>query len=125
MYDAAGHIAIDSTYGCEIYANKLEKYPQKQYRMKKLYSVCVVCVQDTLFDAVEFQSRYRKNPFALGGTYLIPLYQHLQQLSIQHMNKQTHVDVILNFFVPGASLNGAVGSPFLFIMSLIDSNGKK
>ena len=32
----------------------------------------MVRTQDTLFDAVEFQQRYCKNPFALGDAYLTP-----------------------------------------------------
>ena len=43
--------------------------------MKILSSLYFVRTQDTLFDAVEFQLIYRKNPFALGDVYLTPFPQ--------------------------------------------------
>ena len=46
--------------------------------MKILYSLNLVLKQDILFDAVEFQLRYRKNFFALGDAYLTPFYQRVQ-----------------------------------------------
>ena len=55
MYDTAVCIAISSACGCDIYANLLEKYHQKQHHMKILYSLCVVHTQYILFDALEFQ----------------------------------------------------------------------
>ena len=91
--------------------------------MKILSSVCVVHKIDTLFDAVEFQQRYRKNPLALGDTYLTPLYQHMQYLFVQHIKKITH-EYDTEGFVPVASLNSVVGSPSSFIRYLIGSTGK-
>ena len=46
--------------------------------MKILYLLYLVHTQDILFDAVEFQRRYRKNPFALGDAYLTPFCQRVQ-----------------------------------------------
>ena len=63
--------------------------------MKILSSLYVVYTQDTLFDAVELQQRYRENPFALGDAYLTHFTQCVQQLSIQHMDKIISVNVIL------------------------------
>ena len=40
--------------------------------MKILSSLYLVRTQETLFDGVELQRRYSKNPFALGDTYLAP-----------------------------------------------------
>ena len=78
MYDIDGRIAISSTYGCDVYAKAKEKLSFKKYHMKMLSSLHLVCKQYTIFDDVEFQRRYRENPFALGDTYLTPLYQHVQ-----------------------------------------------
>ena len=50
---------------------------QKQHHMKILSFLYFVHTQDNLFDAVEFQQRYRKNPFALGGVYLTPFSQYV------------------------------------------------
>ena len=55
--------------------------------MKILYSLYSVRTQDILFDAVEFQRRYPKNPFVLGPVYLTPLYQCVQYISVQHIEK--------------------------------------
>ena len=55
MYDTAGHIAIASAYGCDLYVNALYKYHQKQHHMNILSSLCVVRTQYTPFDAVELQ----------------------------------------------------------------------
>ena len=78
MYDTADCIYIASAYSCDVYDNALEKIYQKQHHMKILSSVCVVHKQDTLFDAVKFQQRYRKHTFALVDTYLAPFPQHTQ-----------------------------------------------
>ena len=56
----------------------------------------MIITQDILFDAVEFQGRYHKNSFALGDAYLMPFNQRVQYLSVQHMEKITHINVILN-----------------------------
>ena len=40
--------------------------------MNILYSLYLVRTQDTLFDAVEFQRRYRETPFTLSEAYLTP-----------------------------------------------------
>ena len=50
----------------------------KKDHMKILSSLYWVRTQDTLFDAMEFQRRYRENPFALGDAYLTPLFQPVQ-----------------------------------------------
>ena len=55
-----------------------KKSDQKQNHVKILSYSCVVRTQDTLFDAVEFQQRYRRKPFALGDAYLTPFYQRVQ-----------------------------------------------
>ena len=78
MYDTARRTPINYAYGCDVYANVLEKYHKKQHHMKILSSLCVVRTHDTLFNAVQFQQRYRENPFALGDAYLTPFYQHVQ-----------------------------------------------
>ena len=77
MYDTAGCIAIASEYGCGVYANVIENISFKKYHMKILSCLCLVRTQDALFDAVEFQQRYHKNPFVLGDACLTPLYQHV------------------------------------------------
>ena len=64
--------------------------------MNILSSFNLVHTQDIIFDDVGFQRRYRKNLFVLDDAYLTPLSQILQYLSIQHMDKITHVSVILN-----------------------------
>ena len=63
--------------------------------MKILYSLYSVRTKDTLFDAVEFQQIYHKNPFVLGDEYLTPLSQRVQYISVQHVDKITRVNVIL------------------------------
>ena len=72
MYDTDGRIAIASKYGHDVYASALEKTHIKQHHMKIISSLYSVRTQDILFDAVEFQQRYSKNPFALGDAYLTP-----------------------------------------------------
>ena len=63
--------------------------------MKILSSLFLVRTQDILFDAVEFQRIYRKNPFVLGDVYLTPFSQRVQYLSVQHMEKITRLNVIM------------------------------
>ena len=63
--------------------------------MKILSSLYSIYTQDILFDSVEFQRRYRKNPFVLGDAYLTTFCQRGQYLSVQHMDKITRVNVIL------------------------------
>ena len=63
--------------------------------MKILYFLYLVCTQDILFDAMEFQQRYRKNHFMLGDAYLMPLSQLVKYLYVQHMEKITRVNVTL------------------------------
>ena len=53
--------------------------------MKILSSLYLVRTQDTLFSDVEFQRRYRKNPFTLGDLYLTSLSPRVQYLSVQHI----------------------------------------
>ena len=65
VIETDGRIAIASAYGCDIYAIVLEMFHQKQHHTKILSSLCLVHKQDNLFDAVESQKRYCKNPFAL------------------------------------------------------------
>ena len=91
--------------------------------MKILSSVCVVRKQYTLFDTVEFHRRYRKNTFALGDAYLMPLSQHVQYLSVHHMEKQIR-RCDTGGFVPVVSLNCVVGLKYLFVRSLIGSTRK-
>ena len=74
MYITYRRIDIASAYGCDVYANVLVDFNQKQHHMKILSSLYSVRTQDTLFDAVEFQQRYRKKPFALGDAYLTPVF---------------------------------------------------
>ena len=52
MYDTDRRIAIAYEYGRDVNANSLGKNHQKQHHMKILYSLCVVCTQDILFDSV-------------------------------------------------------------------------
>ena len=53
--------------------------------MKVLSYVCVVRKQDTLFDYVEFQQRYRKKYFVFDDAYLMPFCQRVQWLSVKYM----------------------------------------
>ena len=43
-----------------------------------LSSLYLVHTQNTIFDSVDFQQRYRENPFALGDAYLTPFCQRMQ-----------------------------------------------
>ena len=95
IYDTARLTSIASEYGCDVYANVLEKIHQKQLHKKILSSLYSVRTQDTLVDAVYFQRRYRQNPFVLDDAYLTPFFQRVQSLSVQHMVKITLVNVIL------------------------------
>ena len=78
VYVTAGPISIASEYGCDVYTNVLEKLSLKKHHMKILSYLYLVRTQDILFDAVEFQRRYRENPFALGDGYLTPFFQRVQ-----------------------------------------------
>ena len=78
MYDTGGSISIVSAYGCDVYANVQKNFHKKQHNMKILSSLCVVHTQDTLFDAVELQQRYRKNPSELGDANLMLSPQRVQ-----------------------------------------------
>ena len=49
--------AIDFEYGCDVYANALDCFHQKQHYMKISSSLYSVSTQYTLFDAMEFQQR--------------------------------------------------------------------
>ena len=50
----------------------------KKLRTKIKASVCVVHKQDTIFDAVENQLRYRENPLTLGDACLTALSKHVR-----------------------------------------------
>ena len=91
--------------------------------MKILYSLYLVRTQDILFDALEFQQRYRENPFALGDTYLTPFSMCEVAFCTTHgKNNMRKCDN--GGFVPVTSLNDVVGSPSLFISYLIGITGK-
>ena len=49
MYDTAGSINIASAYGCDVYANALEKPTVIKYCMMIKSSVCVVYKQGNIF----------------------------------------------------------------------------
>ena len=55
--------------------------------MKILSSLYWVRTQDILFDAMEYQRRYRETLFVIGDAYLTPLSQRVNYLSVQHMDK--------------------------------------
>ena len=87
--------------------------------MEILSSLYSICTQDTLFDAVEFQWRYRKNPSALGDTYLSHSFStYTVAFCTTHGQNNTR-KCDTDSFVPVASLNGAIGSPYSFIRYLI------
>ena len=52
IYEKDGHIAIISKYVCDVYANALENFHQKQHHMKILSCLCVVRTKYILFYAV-------------------------------------------------------------------------
>ena len=70
IYDTVGLIAIASEYGCDVYANMLEKLSSKTTSYEDTIFFCGVPKQDTLFDAVEFQRRCQENPFAIDHACL-------------------------------------------------------
>ena len=72
-----------------------KNFHQIQHHMNILSSLYSVRTQDILFYVVEFQQRYRENASVLGDVYLRHLSQIMQQISVQHMNKITRVNVIL------------------------------
>ena len=78
IYDTTGCISISSEYGCDMYTNALEKISSKWNCANIRSYICVVHKQDTLFDAVEFQRKYPKEPFALDDSCLTHLPQNLQ-----------------------------------------------
>ena len=79
--------------------------------------------QDNLFDAVEFQRRYRESTFALDGACLMPLFQRVHNISvINGQDKTRKYDI--EGFIPVESLNGVVGLPYSFINYLIGSTSK-
>ena len=63
--------------------------------MNILYSLYLVPIKYILFDAVEVQQIYRKNSFVIGDACLVPFSQRVQYLSVRHMDKITHINVIL------------------------------
>ena len=67
-----GRISISSEYNRDVYDNALKNLHQEQHHMKILYFLYSVRTQDIIFDAVESQRNYRKNPFVLGDAYLTP-----------------------------------------------------
>ena len=83
-----------------------------------------VHTQDIIFDVVEYQRRYRETLFVLGDAYLTPLSQGVQYIYVQHMETINTRKYDTEGFVPVASLYGVVGSPSLFIRSLICRTGK-
>ena len=99
-------------------------FHQKQHHLNILSSLYLVCTQDTIFDAVEFQWRYRKNPFSLGDAYLKTFFSTcLVDFRTTH-GKNNIPKCYTEGFVPVTSLNCMVGSPPLFIRSLIGGTGK-
>ena len=50
-----GSISTASAYGCDVYANVLEKKSSKTTSYEDISSMYLVRTQYTLFDAIEFQ----------------------------------------------------------------------
>ena len=92
--------------------------------MKILSSLYQVRTQHTLFDTMVFKGRYHEDPFELGDSYLMLLYQRVHYLTVQLMDNITHKKCDTEGFVPIVSLNGVVSFPYLFIRFLIGSTGK-
>ena len=90
MYDTSEHIATASAYGYGLYANKLDFYYKKKHCMNMLSSLYPVCPQNTLFDAVEFQRKYRKNPFELSDAYLTPFSNVCNRFPRNTWKQNTH-----------------------------------
>ena len=93
--------------------------------MKILSSLYLVRTQYNLFDAVEFQQRYRKNPFALGDAYLTPF---LSMCAVAFHTKHGQNNTFkcdTEGFLSVASFDGLVGLPLLFIRYLIGRTEKK
>ena len=92
--------------------------------MHFLSSLYLVRKQDTVFGHVEFQQKYHKNPLMIGDTGFTPLSQHMQLLSVQHIEKNNTHKCKTEAFVPVASLKGLVGSPYSFMSSLTGRTSK-
>ena len=78
MYYTSGSISIYSSYAGEVFSNALGNISSKTTPYEDIILLLPVMYKNTVFDAVEFQRRYRENSFALGNLYLTPLSQHLQ-----------------------------------------------
>ena len=79
--------------------------------MKILFPLYLVRTKDTLFDAVEFQLRYREKTFALGDAYLTPFFTCAVAFRTTYGQNNTR-KCDTEGFIPVESLNGVVGSPY-------------
>ena len=100
-----------------------KNFHQTQYHMKILSFLYWVHTQDILFDAVEYQQRYRENPFCAWWRMFNAFFSTCA-VSFRTINGQNNTRKCdTEGFVSVASLCGVVGSPFLFIRSLIGRTG--
>ena len=72
MDETDGCIAIASEYDRGIYANALETLSSKTTSYEDVIFLVLSTYTIYHFYYVEFQRRYRENPFAIGDTYLTP-----------------------------------------------------
>ena len=81
--------------------------------MKTLSYLYLVRTQYIIFDTVEYQLRYRKNPFALGDTYLTPFVNFCSSF-LYNTRKNNTRKCDTEGFLPVEYLNGVVRSMSLF-----------
>ena len=92
--------------------------------MKILSSLYLVCTQDIIFDAVEFQRRYRKKPFC-DWWHIFNAFVPTCAVAFRTTHGKNNTLICsTEGFVPVASLYGVVRSPSSFIRYLMGRTGK-
>ena len=102
-----------------MYTNSLEKISSNTTSYEDIIFLVLGAYTRYPFLCCGIPTKIPQTPFALGDAYLTPFCQHVQYLSVQHMDKINTRKCDTEGFVPVASLYVIVGLPSSFIISLI------
>ena len=87
MYDTASCIDKAFLYGCDVYANALEKLSYKKIVRRYYISYLWYVNNITFLMLLDSKYIYCKKPLAIGDAYLMLLSEHVLYLFVQHVEK--------------------------------------
>ena len=124
MYDTSSHISIASSYGCDVYANSLDKLLSKTTPYKNIIFHLCGTWRRYPFWYYGIPTKITQKPFC---TWLRMFNTFVPTCAValrtRHGKNKT-CKCNIEGFIPVTSLYGVVRSPSLFIRSLIGINKK-